>query len=470
MRYGFILTAILLTVNLHAYTLKGRIIQSTDYNPVREVTVGIKELSAVTSSDSNGYFMFENIEPGYYTLEFLHPLYERKTVLIRLKKNFIITIPLNRQAVKLQPMAKNSNSPFLLCPYQSISGDDIKKYPMRGFGDSLHLLQTLPGTGSGFSLATVPVIRGGNPIHDTYYIDHIPVKYPYHHAAALVPVFSAINEQVIDKASVLKGIAPINYDDNLGNVIKIKTVQANEPGLKAKVILDPLVPVMPGIFISCVPYSDISLIGCFRRSLYDCFSDFEYSDVSFQDHFVKIDYSLFSSHRFTFTALGCRDIMGFDDYYTSSLFHTESVMWTWLIASDLLLKTGFTSTCSEQFLENRDTAESVDGIYIKFKPATFRFFQEINTDLKNTGVRCGYEIIRDYGNVTGNININDTADPDILKMTGGAVKLTYPVKGTSFIAYTEGTADLDPFNITAGLKYKYYGPLGNHSFSYGNSV
>ena len=207
-----------------AYTVTGSVIDDTN-TPIQGAVVGIEERSIVTETDSAGRFLFPQVAPGTYTLVCSHPSSGTHRQNIRVKRDFHFDWVIHAapyQAGTTTIPIQGSSASDGTC---SITRDDIKRYPLRGFGDSLHLLQTLPGIGGGFSLATVPIIRGTNPLFNRYYVDDIPVDNPYHYFGALIPIASALHEEAIERVDVIKGNAQASCTNSLGNVISIRSAE-----------------------------------------------------------------------------------------------------------------------------------------------------------------------------------------------------------------------------------------------------
>ena len=208
---------------LYAYTVSGRVIDGGTGLAVQRASVAIEEFRIVDITSENGDFVFKDIPAGYYTVHVAHTLYGNKTVSIRVKRNFKIDIELSGREYSINQVVNLYRENEVRPGSQSISRDDIIYMPMSGAGDSLHLLQSLPGVSGSFSGGGVPVIRGLNPVYDKIYVDDIPVDYPYHYIPPVVPLLSSINGTIIDKATLYKGLYPMTYDDSIGSIIQVKT-------------------------------------------------------------------------------------------------------------------------------------------------------------------------------------------------------------------------------------------------------
>lgn len=446
-----------------AYSVKGTVIDGDSNKPVAGMTVGIEELNISTGTDRSGNFEFENIDAGYYHLVFSQLSYGIQKMKIRVKNNFSGSVKVWKRKYRIKDHVNRTAFRSERYGAQGITSRDIKDYPMRGMGDSLHLLQSLPGMGGNFALSTVPIIRGGNPLYDRYYVDGIPLDYPYHFSGALIPVMSAINESVIEEATVLKGLAPLNYGDNLGNVIKIKTRDVKEPGIHGSVMLDPLVPLIPTVAVTAVPTPDLSVIASVRRSMADLVVDFDDREIYIYDHFCKIEYNLFSKHRITFHSMAARDYLNINDIKGTSWYDMEALTWDYFIRKNILLKSTFSRYAT---IYHFDNGSADDAVNFSFDPEQYRLFQMALWTTGIFSVKGGYELTFYRGGASGNVDLNDLVDPDLLDLTGDSAALHFPLEGTSFALFSEGKGDLGKYWVQGGMRYEYYGPLGNHSLSF----
>ncbi len=450
---------------LFAYSLKVNIYHNK--KPLNEVIVGIQQLKIVKTSNKNGQVEFENIKEGKYTLVFIQPHFIKKELDIVLKRNFEIDLELSKSTLIL-PEIKN-NFFFIDDHYglQGITQKDVKTYPMRGAGDSLRLLQSLPGIGGGSSFSTVPIIRSSNPLNDTMYIDGIPIKYSYHYLGAMVPYMSAVNEEVIDSATVAKGPYPLYYHNSIGSVTSISTKEVSQPGFHAKLSLDPVIPVIPTLFTTYSPSEKFSIMAVFRRSNADWLRDVADQDIYneydgyLEDHYLKLTYNEGAKHRLTLVSLGAIDYQNSPHFESKSYFHAHSLKWEYLINSEFYLQT----QASGNFMKQELIDINSNGIHLNFDPYELRWFQMMNIYLKKFYIKMGYELKYEGGAVASNINFASLSDESLLDQTGTNT-MTTPIEGFSGSFFTEMGASYQQFFANVGLKYQYYGPLDAHNFSY----
>ncbi len=464
-----ILTAILIIIGegiSSAVSISGKVIDSKINKPVSGMVAGIEELRLISETDRDGNFSFNNIPPGKYTLYFSHSDYGTEKVRVRAKRDFYIEKRIGRKVYDTGDIPVSYGRISNSIPEESITRDDIKKYPMRGFGDTLHLLQTLPGVGGGFSLAVVPIIRGTNPLYNKYYIDDIPVDYPFHYLAAFLPLFSGLNEESVDEVELVKGNAPVWTGDHLGTLINIRTRRADQDGVHGRLILDPVIPFIPTFAFTAVPHRDLSIAGSVRRSDIDWFVDTEKSDFSFQDYFIRVEYNLFRNHRLTLLAHGSEDEMDYRDYKARSGYTVSGLKWEYLINKYFFLKTVLSRYEMEQYLKNDRVYTDRVGASIRIYPRQDRLFQILSFTVKNFYLKAGYEYIKHTKGCETNIAYYDLANLDFFKQTSTDMTLFYPVRGNtrSLFMQTGFTGRRGWINL--GVKSEKYGPIDNRSYPY----
>ena len=451
---------------LSAAIVSGTVKDKSDRTPLANVTIGLKEIQTVVETDNNGLFRFENILPGEYSLVFSHESYGKKQISLRVKRDINLEVFLDRAVYNSGTIGTQYNDLLRKNSINTVSRKDIKKYPLRGVGDSLHLLQTLPGVGSGFSLATVPIIRGVNPLFNKYYVDSIPIDYPYHYAGILVPLISSINEESFDSAEVIKGKAPLWTGDNLGNTVMLTSREPEDEGYHATVILDPLLPVIPTVSFTALPRNDLFITGAYRRSAVDWFFDAEKTDVSFEDYFFKTGYTYGKRNRFTLLALGAKDVIDYSDLTALSGYDAGGLTWEYLAGDRLFIKTVVSTQKNTQKISNSKKYIATVGADFQFNPAEYRIEQTADYTYGFATFEGGWEVIKYTGGCEGNVSLSDIAGLDYLRGKGIFIKIPFDIEGNSYASFARIKADEGAAWGSLGGRYESYTVTGDTAFTY----
>ncbi|TGK03945.1 TonB-dependent receptor [Leptospira semungkisensis] len=100
--------------------------------------------------------------------------------------------------------------------------DEIKRMPGT-FGEPLRAIETIPGvvpTAAFGGGANNYVIRGSDPNSNLYLVDDLPILYPFHFDG----LSAVVNANLIKSMDVYTGVYPANFNNALGGVIHIDTV------------------------------------------------------------------------------------------------------------------------------------------------------------------------------------------------------------------------------------------------------
>ena len=234
-------------VNLTAQTgsIEGRIFDPVNNESIPFANVVIQGTSNGTTSDVDGNYKIDKLEPGLYNLQVSYIGY--KTVVIyeiqatNSRPAFVdIEIEPNNSeleevVIKASPFSKTEESPVSL---RSIGADEIKRNP-GGNRDISKAIQSLPGVASTASFRNDILIRGGSPAENTFYIDGIEIPTINHFStqgASGGPV-GMINVDFVKEVDFFAGAFPSNRGNALSSVFDFKFIEGNPKTLKARFTL-----------------------------------------------------------------------------------------------------------------------------------------------------------------------------------------------------------------------------------------
>jgi len=207
--------------------------QSHDANnndPIIFANIFIKDSSIGTNSDENGYYEFDNLAPGIYTIEVSYLGYEnasksevelssnRPTVL-----NYLLeesASELKEVVVKASAFRKTEESPVSL---RNIGITEIKRRP-GGNRDISQVVKSLPGVTSTASFRNDLIIRGGAPNENRFYLDDIEIPNINHFATqgSSGGPNGIINVDFIREVDFYSGAFPANRGNALSSVFQFK--------------------------------------------------------------------------------------------------------------------------------------------------------------------------------------------------------------------------------------------------------
>ncbi len=193
-------------------------------------TVVLQGTTTGTSTDENGDFRIENLEPSLYNLSFSSVGYQteakyeiraynnRETrVDVALKPDVKV---LESVEVKASPFNKTAESPVSL---RTIGTEEIQRNP-GGSRDISRVIQSLPGVSSTASFRNDILIRGGAPNENRFFLDGVEVPNINHFAtqgSSGGPV-GLINVDFIREVDFYAGAWPASRANALSSVFDFK--------------------------------------------------------------------------------------------------------------------------------------------------------------------------------------------------------------------------------------------------------
>ncbi len=237
----FCLTAVLFSLKIGAQNsvLKGRVYNNINNDPIPFASIYIDELKKGTTSDENGTFRIEQLQPGSYTLlvsflGFKNTLL--KEVLIASNKPTTVNISLIEETAQLSEVELKTN-PFRkkeesLISYQTISATEIYRNP-GGNRDISKVIQVLPGVANTLSFRNDIIVRGGAPNENRFYLDGIEVPNINHFAtqgSSGGPV-GMLNVNFIRDVDFYTGAFKANRGNALSAVLEFTQLEGNDEKL-----------------------------------------------------------------------------------------------------------------------------------------------------------------------------------------------------------------------------------------------
>jgi hypothetical protein len=216
-------------------SIKGRIFDESNNEPVPFANIIVFGTTIGTSSDIDGNYSFTGLKPGYVKLSVSAVGFELKVTedfQVTNSKTFFIDIPmkpkefeLNEVVVTSSPFARIEESPLSL---RTLQISEIEKSP-GGNRDISRVIQILPGVSSTPAFRNDVIVRGGGGNENAFYLDGIEIPNLNHFStqgSSGGPV-GIINTDFIREVEFYSGAFPADRGKTLSSILDIKLLDGN---------------------------------------------------------------------------------------------------------------------------------------------------------------------------------------------------------------------------------------------------
>ncbi|MGB0838336.1 MAG: TonB-dependent receptor [Flavobacteriaceae bacterium] len=221
-------------------TLKGRVLNKINNEPIPFANITLTGTSIGVSSDFDGYYRIENLEPGLYNVSCSFLGFSTESVLeiqVSTVKPTTYNFYLKEEASTLSEVEISSKKPFKKSPEsplskQTIGASEIYRSP-GGNRDISKVLQILPGVASSASFRNDIIIRGGAPNENRFFLDGVEVPNINHFAtqgSSGGPV-GMLNVNFIKQVDFYSGAFPANRGNAMSSVIDFEQISGNDEKL-----------------------------------------------------------------------------------------------------------------------------------------------------------------------------------------------------------------------------------------------
>ncbi len=236
-------------LSLHSYsqmgTIKGRVYNGINNEPLPYVNVVIENTSIGSTTDENGDYKIEQLTPGTYNLTCSSLGFEkaiRLEVEVGSSKSVNIDFAMKEMAMALDeveivasPFTQKEESPLSM---RTINATEIYRNP-GGNRDISKVIQSLPGVASTISFRNDIIVRGGAPNENRFYLDGIEVPNINHFATQVSsggPV-GLINVNFIKEVEFYSSAFPANRGNALSSVMDFTQIEGNDEKLRGTFML-----------------------------------------------------------------------------------------------------------------------------------------------------------------------------------------------------------------------------------------
>lgn len=294
--------------------ITGKVVDAINNEPLPYTNVLVIGTDIGTTSDLNGNFTIEGLEPGLYSLKAQYVGFQDKTiyeVLVTNSKPAVVEFKmeeagseLDEVVVKADPFKKSAES---LVSVQTLGIAEIERNPGAN-RDISRVIQSLPGVASTVAFRNDIIIRGGGPNENRFYLDGVEIPVINHFAtqgAGGGPV-GIINVNFINEATLYTGAWPANRGNALSSVMELNMREGRTDRLGGTFTLG---ATDVGLTAEGPLGKKANFIVSARRSYLQFLFDViglpflpTYTDVQF-----KVKYRPSSKHEFTLIGLGAYD-------------------------------------------------------------------------------------------------------------------------------------------------------------------
>ncbi|HNW60376.1 MAG TPA: TonB-dependent receptor [bacterium] len=226
-------------------TIQGLVIDRETQTPLIGANIIVKSTALGGISDTAGRFSIPQVPVGTYVLECRYLGYESQVVtdvIVRPQRRTELTLALQVAAlaggavtVQAGSFPAEEEHPLSLA---SFSFEEIRRAPGAG-GDISRILQSLPSLAKVNDQSNGLIVRGGSPLENAFYIDHIPVPNINHfpvQGASSGPI-GMVQVDFIEEARFHAGGFSAEFGDRLSSVLDISFREGNRQEMDAQLDL-----------------------------------------------------------------------------------------------------------------------------------------------------------------------------------------------------------------------------------------
>lgn len=225
----FIVSGIFLSANPGS-NITGLVADAEIKQPLEGVNIFITSMQTGTTTDETGSYIFNNLEPGTYQIEFSYIGYQKvimTDVVIRPGRPTVLN-------VEMSPVPLEMGNVYVRAGYFSdsetkpvstvnFSSEEVRRAPGSA-GDVSRILSTLPSLTKANDQQNSLIVRGGSPVENAFFIDGIEIPNINHYptqGSSEGPI-GIINIDFVDDVSFSAGGFSVENGDRLSSIMDIK--------------------------------------------------------------------------------------------------------------------------------------------------------------------------------------------------------------------------------------------------------
>mgnify|MGYP006278128859 CR=1 FL=1 len=227
-------------------TLRGRVVDTETQSLLTGANVVVMHSSYGGATDSLGRFVIRDLPVGSYTLRVTYIGYKpviKTDVIIKSDRSTNLELklqptPLESEALRVSAgyFSALKNEPVGVARF---SGEEIRRAPGSG-GDVSRILMSLPSVAVINDQSNALIVRGGNPMENSFYIDNIEIPNINHFpdlASSGGPI-GMVSVDFIRDVKFHTGGFPVKYGDRLSSVMDISFREGSREGFEGQLDLN----------------------------------------------------------------------------------------------------------------------------------------------------------------------------------------------------------------------------------------
>jgi hypothetical protein len=232
--------------NPYTGQIEGRVVDAETQSPLIGANVSLENTVHGAATDMDGRFVIQRVPVGSYNVRIGYIGYQpvvRADVIVKSHRTTVVNARLAPQAVETEAVTVTAG--FFQSPEErpvsaiQFSNEEIRRAPGSA-GDVSRILMSLPSVAKVNDQSNGLIVRGGNPIENTFFIDNIEIPNINHfpdQASSGGPIGLVQVDFIEDVRFFSGGFSPV-YGDRLSSVMDISFREGNRKSFDAQLDLN----------------------------------------------------------------------------------------------------------------------------------------------------------------------------------------------------------------------------------------
>ena len=209
--------------------ISGRVIDKRTMLPLGGANIILQDMNRGTTSDTSGYYIIREVDPGSYQLEYDFLGYNKVlkgNVIVNPKRVTVLDVELEENILESETVMVQGSyfekAKEAVVSSQTLDFEEIRRSP----GDVLDIqrtVQALPSVAAGADQINELIVRGGVPGENLFLMDNIEIPNPNHFGEQGMnggPI-NMLNSYMIRKVDFYAGAFSAKYGDKTSSVMDI---------------------------------------------------------------------------------------------------------------------------------------------------------------------------------------------------------------------------------------------------------